>query len=172
MASTETFAYSLCFVGMIKFNVDGNGLTHGLQNQVRRLVNKLQAANGSDLVAEDGRLAKVLIRVSNGNAVLDALKSNIVREREGSVKVPEDIEEMLEPFSQLRGVQQVHILGAVTYEFARRLEAKMMSERSIEEKTKPKFVNGHWQARDVNPGAIVSSDDKRKTNLANLIRGF
>ena len=159
-------------LGMIKFNVDGNGLTYGLQSQVQRLVNKLQASNGSDLDVEDRRLAKVLIRVSNGNAVLDALKSNIVRQREGRVKVSEDIEEMLEPFGQLRGVQQAQIRGAVTDMFARRLEARMMSERCIDETTMPNPVSGPWQAKDVTPGAFASSDDKRKTNLANLIRGF
>jgi hypothetical protein len=160
------------YTGMIKFNVDGNGLTHGLRNQVRNLVGALQASNESDVSVDDRRLAKVHIRVSNGNAVLDALKSNIVLEREGSVKVSEDIEEMLEPFGQLRGVQQVSVVGAVTESYARRLEARMTSKRSSEEEDASKADGCHWEAKDTIPGAFASSDDKRKTNLANLIRGF
>lgn len=160
------------YTGMIKFNVDGNGLTHGLRKQVQSLVEALQASNNSDAIADDRRLAKVYIRVSNGNAVLDALKSSVVREREIGVMVSEDIEKMLEPFGQLRGVQQVSVVGAVTESYARRLQARMTSKRSSEEEDASKGAGCHWQAKDATPGAFASSDDKRKTNLDNLIRGF
>ena len=160
------------YTGMIKFNVDGNGLTHGLHRQVRSLVEALQASSGSDAIAKDRRLAKVYIRVSNGNAVLDALKTSIVREREGSIKVSEDIEEMLEPFGELRGVQQVSVVGAVTESYARKLEARMTSTRSSGEEDGSKGAGCHSQTKETTPGAFASSDDKRKSNLDNLIRGF
>ena len=160
------------YTGMIKFDVDGDGLTHGLQNQVRRLVNALQASNESDATAAQRRLAKVYIRVSNGNAVLDSLKSSIVREREGSIKVSEDIEEMLEPFGDWRGVQRVHIIGAVTDSYARRLEARMMDERGLHGDQSEQESEQKLYTNEELPRAFASGDDNRKTNLANLIRGF
>lgn len=115
------------YTSMIKFNVQGKGFVHGLRAQVQRLVVALEGPQNDNETDEDRRLAKVNVRVSNGNAVVDALKSDSVREREGGGKVSEDIEEMLEPFGYWRGVQHVHIGGAVTDELARRLEDKMSS---------------------------------------------
>ena len=124
------------YTGMIKFNVGGRGLTHGLRRQIQRLVNALRSPVQNDGAESDDRqLAKVNIRVSNGNAVLDALKSDIVRQREGGIKVSEDLEEMLEPFGDLRGVREVNINGAVTERFARALEEKMTSIESVEDRT-------------------------------------
>jgi hypothetical protein len=160
------------YTGMIKFNVDANGLRHGLRTQVRRLVEALQASNGSSTTIDDHRLARVYIRVSNGNGVLEELKSCIVQERECSVKVSEDIEEILNPFGQLRGVQQAVVVGAVNESYARSLEARMMSKKSPEDQDASKGCSCHWQAKDTTLGAFASSDDKRNTNLANLIRGF
>lgn len=128
------------YTGMIKFNVSGKGLTHGLRKQVQRLVNVLRpAAFAVPEVADeddegwseirskrDRRLAKVHIRVSNGNAVLDQIKSEVVRKREGGIRVNEDLEEMLEPFGELRGVREVEITGAVTDTFAESLRKTMM----------------------------------------------
>lgn len=122
------------YTGMIKFNVGGKGLTHGLRRQVQRLVNGLkQPAHDDEGSAGmvERRLTKLAIRVSNGNAVLDQVKSDIVRKREGGIKVSEDLEEMLEPFRQLYGVRDASISGAVTDKFAKGLEASMQStERS------------------------------------------
>lgn len=123
------------YTGMIKFNVSGKGLAHGLKKQVQRLVNALQPVQKGEVastVDQERRLAKVNIRVSNGNAFLDQIKSDIVRQREGSVKVAEDLEEMLEPFGDLRGVRTVQIAGAVTDKFSDRLAAKMMSMEKVD----------------------------------------
>lgn len=122
------------YTGMIKFNVGGKGLTHGLRKQVQRLVDalKLPAFEGDENGTGGRRLAKLNIRVSNGNAVLDSIKSQIVRDREGSVRVSEDLEEMLEPFAELRGVREVGITGAVTNTFARKLERTMMSQKTAD----------------------------------------
>ncbi|KAK5121890.1 hypothetical protein LTR85_004461 [Meristemomyces frigidus] len=122
------------YTGMIKFNVGGKGLTHGLRRQVQRLVNALKpippqsgAGEDADHSSIERRLTKICIRVSNGNAVLDAVKSDIVRQREGGIRVAEDLEIMLEPLRQLYGVREVSISGAVTDRFARELEACMRS---------------------------------------------
>lgn len=118
------------YTGMIKFNVSGKGLTHGLRKQVQRLVNALQPVQGDAAAPSEyheRRLTKVKIQVSNGNAILDQIKSEVVRQREGSIRVAEDLEEMLEPFGNLRGVRNVQIAGAVTAQFSESLTMKMMS---------------------------------------------
>lgn len=137
------------YTGMIKFNVGGKGLTHGLRRQVQRLVNALQPVHASEDVVhtyeadsehseqyvespackdvESRRLAKVFIRVSNGNAVMDSIKSEIVRQREGSIRVNEDLEEMLEPFGDLAGVREASVTGAVNEAFAVVLTERMKS---------------------------------------------
>lgn len=109
------------YTGMIKFNVSGKGLTHGLTRQVRKLVRALQPAQINEKTSyEERRLYKVNIRVSNGTAVLDQIKN-------GSVKIADDVEEMLEPFGSLRGVRNVQIAGAVAKDFSDSLAKKMMS---------------------------------------------
>jgi hypothetical protein len=155
------------YLSMIKFGVDGAGFTHGLRNQVQRLVDAVQPSN-----QPDRRLAKVYIRVSNGNAVLDGLKAYAGREQDGDIKISEDIEVILEPFGNLRGVQQVSVVGAVTATYAQTLEAQMTSERSEEEKLAQRHSACSSQARDTNAAAFANSGDARTTNLANLIRGF
>ncbi|RMY79309.1 hypothetical protein D0863_00139 [Hortaea werneckii] len=131
------------YTGMIKFNVGGKGLTHGLRRQVQRLVNALKPRlppSDDDVVGEDPEggqredenespryLTNLIIRVSNGNTVLDSIKSDIVRQREGGVRVNEDLEVMLEPFRQLYGVHNCSISGAVNLDFARELETSVRS---------------------------------------------
>lgn len=128
------------YTGMIKFNVSGKGLTHGLRKQNQRLVNALQAhpvqlEDGTALTYQERRLNKIKIQVSNGNAVLDQIKKEVVRQREGKIRVAEDLEEMLEPFGELRGVRSVQIAGAVTTEFSERLVMKMMSLDKLDAST-------------------------------------
>ncbi|KAI6891874.1 hypothetical protein KC318_g10256 [Hortaea werneckii] len=134
------------YTGMIKFNVGGKGLTHGLRRQVQRLVNalkpRLPPPDDNGVVGGDSEggqredesenprhLTNLIIRVSNGNTVLDSIKSDIVRQREGGIRVNEDLEVMLEPFRQLYGVHNCSISGAVNLDFARELET---SVRSVE----------------------------------------
>ncbi|EME42936.1 hypothetical protein DOTSEDRAFT_173475 [Dothistroma septosporum NZE10] len=136
------------YTGMIKFNVSGKGLMHGLRNQVRRLVNGLQPLPALDRESEDNkvtsdgrdsgtefcnerRLAKVHVRVSNGNAVLDQIKS----QREEAVKIEQDVEDMLAPLGDLRGVRDVAITGAVMKPFAESLRQKMMGNDKLEHST-------------------------------------
>ncbi|KXT04918.1 hypothetical protein AC578_3439 [Pseudocercospora eumusae] len=125
------------YTGMIKYNVSGKGLTHGIRKQVQRLVNALQPAEDveSNDFHERQCLTKVTIRVSNGNAFLDQVKSDIVRQRE-SIRVNEDLEEMLEPFSNWRAVREVAITGAVNDNYAKQLEAKMKSTERLDDATR------------------------------------
>ena len=127
------------YTGMIKFNVSGKGLTHGLRKQVQRLVNTFRDAErgvsnvgiselqGRRTAAEEDRcLTHVSIQVSNGNAVLDQIRSGIPRQCEEDVKFNEDVEQMLGPFGDLRGVRDAAITGAISSQFAEALREKMM----------------------------------------------
>lgn len=120
------------YTGMIKYNVSGKGLVHGLRRQVLRLVCALQpiedADERRDSTAEDTQpeqqgLARVTIRISNMNAVTSSLKA-----RFGEVqRISQDIEEILEPFGHLCGVRDPRVLGAVGEVYARQLEGRMRS---------------------------------------------
>lgn len=113
------------YTGQIKFNVGGKGLTHGLRRQAQRLVDALKPeADKND--EELRRLARLDIRVSNGSSVTDSIKSELDKQRDGP-RVSRDIEIMLAPFLQLRGVRSASVSGAVTAEFAAELEESMRS---------------------------------------------
>ncbi|KAK5134911.1 hypothetical protein LTR08_006001 [Meristemomyces frigidus] len=130
------------YTGMVKFNVGGKGLTHGLKRQVQRLVNALKAPSpaenegeGTTTTAttelEPRRLTKLAICVSNSNATLDAIKAISTRESDNNNNKPvPDLEVLLEPFRQLYGVREVSVRGAVAQEFARGLESSMRSTDS------------------------------------------
>lgn len=119
------------YTGMIKFNVSGPGLTHGLRNQVQRLVNALQS---NQIPTEEGQeiehrqLSRVSIRVQNGDNYLEARKGELVRQRDGSLKGDDDVAAVLEPFSDLYGVGSVSVLGAVSGDYAQGLTARMMDK--------------------------------------------
>lgn len=69
-------------------------------------------------------LARVMIRVSKGNAVTHSLK-----EKFGEVqRASEDIEEILEPFGHFCGVRDPRVLGAVGQVYARELEERMRDD--------------------------------------------
>ena len=127
------------YIGMIKFNVSGKGLSHGLRKQVQRVVNALRlpdvtyanttnSENEQPCVIVNGhrRLLRVSVRVHNNKMGLDLRKYPIVRERDGDMKFNEDVEEILEPFSHLRGVRHLAITGAVSDRFAHGLKEKIM----------------------------------------------
>lgn len=108
-------------------NVSGQGLTHGLRRQVQRLVNALRS-NGTESQENCRQLSCVKIRVQNGDNFLEARKSNIVRQRDGSLKSDDDVADMLEPFSDLYGVGSVSVIGAVPEDFAQALTELMMDK--------------------------------------------
>ena len=127
------------YTGMIKYNVSGKGLMHGLRRQVLRLVCALQPLDeqGAEKGEEDvGRekepgstvqeqpcpgLARVLIRISGGNAVTASLKTHFGEAQ----RISKDIEEILEPFGHLCGVRDARVMGAVEPAYARELEQRM-----------------------------------------------
>ncbi|KAM0719209.1 hypothetical protein Q7P37_005114 [Cladosporium fusiforme] len=132
------------YTGMIKYNVSGKGLVHGLRRQVAKLVSSLQSSEeekereqgeGGEVQRRDQKpspslapeeragFARVTIRISNGNTVTQSLKAQF-----GEVqRISEDIEEILEPFGRFCGVREARVMGAVGQTFARGLEEKMRS---------------------------------------------
>lgn len=124
------------YTGMIKYNVSGKGLVHGLRRQVARLVRALQPLEDESLAEyqeceaetkhEQVGMARVMVRVSNGNSVTQSLKAQF-----GEVqRISEDIEEILEPFGHFRNVRDPRVMGAVGQAYARVLEERMKSLKS------------------------------------------
>lgn len=130
------------YTGMIKYNVSGKGLMHGLRRQVLKLVCALQPLGDQDQQEEEGGggggeadqgereatkeescpgLARVLIRISGGNAVTASLKTQFGEAH----RISKDIEEILEPFGHLCGVRDARVMGAVGHDYARALEERM-----------------------------------------------
>jgi hypothetical protein len=117
------------YTGMIKYNVSGKGLMHGLRRQVLRLVCALQPLEeeGKDVGSVVGSeeecpgLARVMIKISSGNSVTQSLKAQFGEAQ----RISEDIEEILEPFGHLCGVRDPRVIGAVGQAYARELEDRM-----------------------------------------------
>lgn len=112
------------YTGMIKYNVSGKGLTHGLRRQVQRLANALKPGDG-----EGRELTRLVVRVSN-SAVSDTAYTRRSAGEPAAVSVSaisllEDSDTVLMPLRQLYGVREASVSGAVTTEFALELEALM-----------------------------------------------
>ncbi|KAK4960893.1 hypothetical protein LTR10_001382 [Elasticomyces elasticus] len=108
------------YTGMIKYNVSGQGLVHGLRRQVQRLVSALRP--GED--EEKRELTRLAIRVSNS-----AMSDTANRKRQSGKIVDaseEDLETVLWPFRQLSGVRDASVTGTVSPGYARELEACLM----------------------------------------------
>jgi len=119
------------YTGMIKYNVSGKGLVHGIRRQGLKLVCALQPMARQDegcgiateelSVPERPGLARVVIRISSGNTVTTSLKAQF-----GEVqRISQDIEEILEPFGHFCGVRDPRVIGAVGQAYARELEERM-----------------------------------------------
>jgi hypothetical protein len=128
------------YTGMIKYNVSGKGLVHGIRRQVLKLVCALQppptmasqedeGCEIDDSTAEEPArpdLARVVIRISSGNTVTTSLKAQF-----GEVqRISQDIEEILEPFGHFCGVRDPRVVGAVGQAYARELEERMRDPES------------------------------------------
>ena len=119
------------YTGMIKYNVSGKGLVHGIRRQVLKLVCALQPMARQDEACEISTeesslperpgLARVVIRISSGNTMTTSLKAQF-----GEVqRISQDIEEILEPFGHFCGVRDPRVVGAVGQAYARELEERM-----------------------------------------------
>ena len=117
------------YTGMIKYNVSGKGLVHGIRRQVLKLVCALQPPmasqdEGCEIATEEPArpgLARVVIRISSGNTVTTSLKAQF-----GEVqRISQDIEEILDPFGHFCGVRDPRVVGAVGQAYARELEERM-----------------------------------------------
>jgi hypothetical protein len=148
------------YTAMIKFNVGAQGLVYGLRGQVQKLVDGLlsppsprplatnseehpappansDTANISDHVATRIPLAKMHVRVSTANSIVDEMKRNRAlnsgRAAEDVTLPIQGLADMLEPLEGLSGVRDVAVTGAVPDNLARRLEETMNSSREIHE---------------------------------------
>lgn len=115
------------YTGMIKYNVGGKGLTHKLSGQVQKLVDALRAVNHEDDTngIESSRLNSLRIKVSNGNDHLNREKRSIVRNRESEIRGVQEVQTVLSPFSDMRGIIKVEFEGAVTSSYADYLRKSM-----------------------------------------------
>lgn len=116
------------YTGMIKYNVGGKGLTHGLTSQVQILVDRLRQDNDVETLCEQSRirlgLRSLHLKLMNGNDHLDTEKKSIVRQREIARNI-EEVQKVLAPFAELCGLSRVQIEGAVSEEYAEFLESSM-----------------------------------------------
>jgi hypothetical protein len=128
------------YTGMIKYNVSGKGLVHGIRRQVLKLVCALQPMAIShederrELATEEPSgpgLARVVIRISSGNTVTTSLKAQF-----GEVqRISQDIEEILEPFGHFSRVRDPRVVGAVGQAYARELEERMRDSEPLEQQS-------------------------------------
>jgi hypothetical protein len=117
------------YKGMIKYNCGGKGLSEGVRRQVQKLV--VEGLQAGSLLADRHTLRQVVIRLE-GNTVLDAIRKirdrTVGEENVGGGGVDQSV---LVPFGNLRGVGHASVRGMVDDEYARDLERKMMSERTL-----------------------------------------
>lgn len=123
------------YTGQIKYNVGGKGLTHGLRGQVARLI---EALNVTPMIrmSDEERLLKdrngkggrkrLIVNLLNGNDHLDAEKRSMVKARDASIRGVQEVQTVLEPLMELKGLANLEITGAVTEEFVKQIKAKTM----------------------------------------------
>ncbi|GAB7343758.1 hypothetical protein MBLNU457_1733t1 [Dothideomycetes sp. NU457] len=114
------------YTGMIKYNVGGPGLTHGLREQVQKLVNAIKPSS-----EEHTGLNSLRVTLINGNKYMDAEKRNFVRARENEFRGDEQVQTVLDPFAELHHITNVEILGASTAGYADHLREIMKAEDSM-----------------------------------------
>jgi len=100
---------------MIKFNIQGHGLTAGLREQVNALVDAMKLAEV---------IYRVRVRLSVGSNILNQIRRVRVYCAE-SGKDTTVTQKVLEPFLRLSSIREVSIDGAVTEEYTTYLESKM-----------------------------------------------
>ena len=115
------------YTGMIKYNVGGKGLTYGLRDQVRKLVDALNATVNEQTQEAGSECPLNILRVTllNGNDHLDYDKRNRVLMREDKIRGVEEVQIVLSPFADLHGIANVDIQGAVLPEYASSLRKSM-----------------------------------------------
>lgn len=121
------------YTGQIKYNVGGKGLTHGLRGQFARLIEALNVApmvrmNDKEKLSEGrkGGLKRLTVKLLNGNDHLDAEKRKMVKARDASIRGVQEVQTVLEPLMELKGLANLEITGAVTEEFIEQAKVKTM----------------------------------------------
>jgi len=108
------------YTGMIKYNVGGKGLTHGLRNQVQKLVDALRPHS-----EDRSGINSIQVILINGNKFMDSEKRSIVRAKNNEYREDEEVQTVLEPMAELIHITNVKLEGALTQEFAQRLQERM-----------------------------------------------
>lgn len=171
------------YTSMIKFGVGAKGLKHGLKRRVQQLVLALQSAEQErsdekvDAIEEGGeerRLAKlhVLLRSESqpqktaadllGRLVETKHEKNRLQCGQPSAhlqkrcaETPENLEEILEPFGDLRSVREVTVGGAVSESFAKTLAERMRSTEPVETSMMGKVLDDRMGGSDAVGGVRV-----------------
>ena len=104
------------YMGMIKYNCGGRGLTAGVKSQVQGLVDRLKAVE---------RLGTVQVRLVDTSMVLDQIR----RVRVHCVEKKKDAavtQAVLDPFLDLRAVRRAEVAGSVAPSYKEMVETAMM----------------------------------------------
>jgi len=110
------------YTGMIKFNVGGSGLVHGLKLQVAKLIKALRKAEG------DEGLRRLTVRLQNGSdGVPEGGKRGTSRARDRDVRSIDEVQGVLEPLKELSGLREVVLFGAITEVYKEGLKKSMMA---------------------------------------------
>lgn len=170
------------YTSMIKFGVGAKGLKHGLKRRVQQLVLALQSAehvqNDDDASgaesSEARRLAKLHILLRSESqpqkSAQDLLGRLVETKHEKTrlqcgqpsaqlhkrcAETPENLEEILEPFGDLRSVRDVTVGGAVSESFAKTLAERMRSTDPVETSMMGKVLDDRMGGSDAVGGVRV-----------------
>ncbi|KAI5207045.1 hypothetical protein E4T39_02074 [Aureobasidium subglaciale] len=109
------------YTGMIKFNVGGGGLVYGLKLQVKKLVRALKEADGEGV-------RRLTVRLHNGSdGIAEGEKKMISRSRDNAIRSLEDVQGVLAPLRELKGVREVMMCGAITEAYKEDLRKSMIA---------------------------------------------
>ena len=107
------------YTGMIKYNVGGKGLTHGLRDQVQKLVDALRPPSD-----DHSGLNAIQVKLVNGNTLAAREKRRVVQTTgmKNEWSDDEEVQKVLEPMAELHHITSIQIQGAVTSDFAQHLQ--------------------------------------------------
>ena len=108
------------YTGMIKYNVGGKGLTHGLRDQVQKLVDALRPAS-----EDQPGLNEIQVILINGNTLTACNKGNVVRTKNNECSDDDEVQRVLEPMAELHHIASIRLEGPLTDDFAEHLRSTM-----------------------------------------------
>jgi len=129
------------YQGMIKYNCGGPGLTAGVRNQVRTFVQEIRKTKD---------FGRVEVRLTSGSNVLSDLRRVKVHCVERG-KDMEATQKVLEPFQDLKDVRWAEVSGAVTQEYAARIEQAMTEPSTTVD---PKSLSFNTEELNLDPAVL------------------